>query len=109
MDGDSLLFEVFRKSGKYYVRPTINGRAVYVNGNTGVMELDDFQEYLYPRTYAFSDGSVSSVCSGVENPDNHKRPIYGSWTDYKKAQYGEEEEVENDVKVSKHHIILDQD
>jgi hypothetical protein len=71
------------------------------------LELEDFWEYLYVRTYPFA-GDTQQVCRGNELADSHIHPQYSNFKDWARAQYGEEAE-EEEIKPSKHYVTLPQD
>lgn len=103
-DGSSLLFEVYSKSGEEYIRTTLDGKPIKVNGAEGGISATDFWEYLYQKTYS---GDEAMACSGQENPEAHTRPDYASWDDYTRARYGEGDNIEA-IKPTKHFVSLPQ-
>jgi len=66
-DGDSLLFHVYSRGGKEYIKVSHEGKPLRLNGDpSGSMEISSFWDYIYLRTYP---GSEDSVCQGIENPE----------------------------------------
>jgi len=104
-DGSSLLFEIYSKAGQEYIRTTLDGRPIKVNGAEGGITTEDFWEYLYQKTYS---GDETLACKGQENPEAHTRPDYPSWDDYTRARYGDTEKVEA-TKPTKHFVSLPQE
>ena len=101
-DGSSLLFEVYSKSGEEYVRTTLDGSPIKVNGAEGGIRAQDFWNYLYQKTYS---GDEESACQGTENPEAHTRPDYSSWDDYARARYGQGDNIEA-IRPTKHYVSL---
>ncbi len=82
-DGDSLLFEIFSRAGKEYVKVTLEGKPVRINGDAaGSIEINSFWDYIYLRTYP---GDEQSVCNGVENPEAYTRFRYPNFVEYAKS------------------------
>lgn len=47
-DGDSLLFEVFSRGGKEYIKVTLEGKPLRINGDAaGSMEVGSFWDFIY--------------------------------------------------------------
>ena len=80
--GDSLLYEIFSKSGDEYIRVTFNGQAVYLNGiSGGVLDLNSFFNYIYDKEYG-GDEELACKAGNAENPEDHVRQPYSSFDDY---------------------------
>ena len=65
---DELRFQLFKKSGKYYVRTLLNDRALRLEGTAnkeGEAEWSSFRDYLCSKLYY---GNVNKVRDGKENP-----------------------------------------
>jgi hypothetical protein len=103
--GSTLLFEVYSKGGQDYVRATLDGNPIRINGAEGGHNAEDFWEYIYSKTYS---GSEESVCAGNENPEAYQHAKYSSFKDYARARYSQELNDVEATRPTKHSVSIAQ-
>jgi len=70
---DELRFQLFKRSGKYYVRTLLNDRALNLEGTNnkdGEAEWSAWRDYICSKLYY---GNLALVREGKENPVEHVR------------------------------------
>jgi len=68
---DELRFQLFKRSGKYYVRTLLNDRPLSLEGTNnknGEAEWSSWRDYICSKLYY---GNLALVREGRENPDEH--------------------------------------
>ena len=69
---DELRFQLFKRSGRYYVRTLLNDRELSLEGTntSGEAEFDSWRDYICSKLYY---GNIDNVRQGKENTNEHIR------------------------------------
>lgn len=70
---------MFEEGGVYYVKVTLNGKALKIgNAPMGIVDIDVFFDLVYKKLYF---GNLHAVCIGEEDPSAHLRPKFRDFFD----------------------------
>lgn len=78
--GSTIRYELFKDGDKYFVKGTLDGKPLNMNGDEdGVMPYEDFMNLVYNRLYF---GDVDKYCQGTEPLHGKDKPILSNYEEH---------------------------